>query len=246
MKIRRFAAAAALAAAPVLFAGAAFAQEDHSEPGADAGEVEQSPGADAEPETAESGEEHEISHAAEECLHILEDGGEPDDCQESPSLILPATNEIVWGGISFLLVLVALSKFALPSLRKTMEARSTRIREGLDEAERTKAEAQTILDQYQRQLADARNEANRIIEEARQTADQLRADLMTRAEQEVGELRTRARDDIEAGKERALAELQASVANLSIDLAEKIVEKNLDRDTNRQLVDSYIRQLETR
>lgn len=199
-------------------------------------------------EAAEAGGEAEpkMSHAAEACVKLLEAGGEPSDCQEAPNPIVPAVNEVLWGGASFLILLVLMSKFLVPAVTKTMQARSDRIREGLDEAERTKAEAQTVLDQYQRQLAEARNEANRVIEEARQTADNLRGDLMARAEQEVGELRARARDDIEAGKQRALAELQASVANLSIDLAEKIVEKSLDRDTNRQLVESYIRQLETK
>lgn len=201
--------------------------------------------AEAEAE-AGSGPEADVSHAAEECIRVLEAGGEPSDCQEAPNPIVPAVNEVLWAGASFLILLVLMSKFLVPAVTKTMQARSDRIREGLDEAERTKAEAQTVLDQYQRQLAEARNEANRVIEEARQTADNLRGDLMTRAEQEVGELRARARDDIEAGKQRALAELQASVANLSIDLAEKIVEKSLDRDTNRQLVESYIRQLETK
>lgn len=192
---------------------------------------------------AEAGE---ISHEAEECIHILEEGGEVSRCQEAPNPILPEPAEILWGGLSFLVLLALMGKFLVPAISKVMQARTDRIREGLDDAERTKAEAQTILDQYKAQLADARNEANRIIEEARQTADQLRADLMTRAETEVAEQKARARDEIDAAKNRALADLQSQVATLSIDLAEKIVEKSLDRDTNRQLVESYIRQLETR
>ncbi len=225
MRIRIITAAAALAVA-ITFGGAAPAFAEEAEAGAE--------------------KSSEISHEAEECIHVLEAGGEPSDCQEAPNPIVPATNEVLWGGAAFLILLALMSKFLVPAVTKTMDARTDRIREGLDDAERTKAEAQTVLDQYQRQLADARNEANRVIEEARQTADQLRVDLMSRAEQEVGELRQRARDDIESGKQRAMAELQGSVADLSIDLAEKIVEKNLDRDTNRQLVESYIRQLESK
>lgn len=199
------------------------------------------------PATAASAAEGgKISHAAEECIHILEAGGEVSRCQEAPNPILPEPAEILWGGLSFLVLLALMGKFLVPAISKVMQARTDRIREGLDDAERTKAEAQTILDQYKAQLADARNEANRIIEEARQTADQLRADLMARAETEVAEQKARARDEIDAAKNRALADLQSQVATLSIDLAEKIVEKSLDRDTNRQLVESYIRQLETR
>src|SRR5690349_8311084 len=56
-------------------------------------------------------------------------------CQEAPNPILPATNEIIWGGLAFLILLVVMWKFALPPVRKTMEARSDRIRNDLMQAE---------------------------------------------------------------------------------------------------------------
>ena len=191
-------------------------------------------------EEASAAEETEISHEAEECIHVLEDGGDPEDCHEAPSPIIPETSEIVWGTISFFALLFLMWKFAYPGIKKGMEARTNRIRENLDDAERVKAEAQGVLDEYQRQLADARNEANRIIEEARQTADQLRRDLMQRAESEVADLRQRSREEISAAMERATADLQSRVGVLAIELAEKVVEANLDRDTNLRLIDRFI------
>src|SRR3954470_4042685 len=158
--------------------------------------------------------------------------------------ILPETNEIVWSIISFGLLVVLLWKFALPPLQKAMAARTERIRTNLDDAERVKGEAQGILDEYQRQLADARNESNRIIEEARQTAESWRRDLMDRAEAEVAELRQRSTDEIQAAKDRALADLRAQVASIAVGAAEKIVERSLDRETNVQLVENYINSLE--
>ena len=133
----------------------------------------------------------------------------------------------------------------MPAVQKSMQARTDRIRENLDDAERVKTEAQTILEEYQRQLADAKNEANRIIEEARQTADQLRRDLMQRAEAEVAELRQRSQDDVLAAQQRAMADLKGQVSNLAIELAEKVVERNLDRETNLALIDSFIAQVGT-
>jgi F-type H+-transporting ATPase subunit b len=179
-----------------------------------------------------------------ECIEKLEGGGAIDDCQKAPSLIMPAKNELIWGALSFIIVFLALAKFAYPAMKKGMEDRTNRIRSSLDDAERSKNEAQGILDEYQRQLADARNEANRIIEEARQTADQLRRDLVTRAEQEAQELRQRTAEDIEAAKQRAMADLQTRVRDLTIDVAEKVVGHALDRDTQRALVDGYIAELE--
>ncbi len=163
--------------------------------------------------------------------------------QKAPNPILPAKNEIIWGFLSFVVLFVLMQRFAFPAVQKAMEARSDRIRENLEEAERVKTEAQGILEEYQRQLSDARNESNRIIEEARQTAEQLRRDLMQRAEAEVGELRQRTQDDIRAAQERATADLQSRVAVLAIELAEKVVESSLDRDANLRLIERYIEQV---
>ena len=184
------------------------------------------------------------NEAAEECIHLLEDGKTVDDCQKAPSLIMPATNELIFGALSFIIVFLALAKFAYPAIKKAMEQRANRIRESIDDADRAKTEAQSILDEYQRQLADARIESNRIIEEARQTADQLRRDLVARAEQEAQELRQRTQEDISAAQQRALADLQAQIRDLTIELSEKIVGRELDRDTNRALIDNYIAELE--
>jgi len=188
----------------------------------------------------EGGGEKEISHEAEECIELLEDGKKVDDCHEAPSPIIPETSELVWGLISFAVLAFAMMKFAYPALKKSMDARANKIRENLDDADRVKTEAESVLEDYRRQLADARNESNRIIEEARQTADQLRRDLMQRAEAEVAELRQRARDDIAAAQERATADLRTNVGALAIELAEKVVEANLDRDANMRLIERYI------
>ena len=191
----------------------------------------------------EEGHSSDISHAAEECIHLLEAGGEPNDCQEAPSPILPETDEMIWGGLAFLILFGLMAKLAYPGIKKGMEARSQRIRENLDDAERVKTEAQTVLSDYQRQLAEAKSDANRIIDEARQTAEQLRRDLMERAEAEVAELRSRAQDDVRNAQDRAMADLKGQVSALAIELAEKVVERNLDRDTNLALIDSYINQV---
>src|SRR5205823_2867180 len=110
----------------------------------------------------------EPSKASKECIEKLERGGKIDDCHKAPSPILPATNELIWGSIAFVVLFWALYKFAYPPLKQGMENRSNRIRESLDEAEKAKTDAQSILEDYQRQLADAKAESARIIEEARQ------------------------------------------------------------------------------
>jgi len=160
--------------------------------------------------------------------------------QQAKNPILPATNEIIWGTLAFLVLLIGMWKFAFHAVTKAMNERTERIRSNLDSAENLKGEAQQILDEYQRQLADAKSEANRIIEEARQTAEALRRDLMQRAEAEVAELRQRSAEDVAAAQERALNDLRARISTLVISAAEKVVERNLDRETNTALVESFI------
>jgi len=190
-----------------------------------------------------SAQEAKVSKVSQECIDKLEKGGTPDDCQKAPSPILPAKNEMIWGVISFTVLAIALGKLAYPPLKKMMEDRTQRIRDNLDEAEKTKNDAQSILDEYQRQLNDAKNESSRIIEEARQTAEQMRKDLVARAEAEASELRQRNQSEINAARDRLLADIQTQVRGMAIDLAEKVVEKNLDRDTQMALIESYINQV---
>jgi F-type H+-transporting ATPase subunit b len=188
-----------------------------------------------------------LPEANEECIKLLEDPSKKiDDCQKAPSPILPATNEIIWGSISFVVLLVLLTKFAWPGIKNGLEARSERIRADLDAADSAKSEADQVLSDYKAQLADARNESARIIEEARQAADALRKDQEQRLQAELAQLRERAAADIESAKRQAIADLKDEVAGLAIGAAEVIVQRNLDRDTQVRLVESYIEQVLSR
>jgi F-type H+-transporting ATPase subunit b len=183
------------------------------------------------------------NEAAKQCDELLLKGGTIDDCQKAPSPLLPAKNEVIWGSAAFAVLLIAMWKFGVPAVKNMEKAREDRIRNDLEGAEKARTEAEGEKAQYQEQIADARNEAGRIIEEARQSAEQVRRDLIVRAEAEATEIRQRAQADIATQQERALAELRTQVADLSIDLAERIVEHNLDRDTQLRLVDSFIEQV---
>jgi F-type H+-transporting ATPase subunit b len=195
---------------------------------------------------AEAEETHEISHEAEECIHILEDGGDVDECHEAPSPILPETNEIIWGALSFAAVFALLAKFGFPAIKKSMEERTARIQADVDAAESAKAEATSKVAEYDAKLAEARTEAARIIEEARQDADAYRADKRTEADAEVTRLKEQAAADVEASKAQAIADIRGEVAALAIGAAETVVGQNLDRDANVALVEQFIDSVGTR
>jgi F-type H+-transporting ATPase subunit b len=165
---------------------------------------------------------------------------------EASNPILPHWDEVFWGSVCFAIVFAILAWKAWPAIKKALQDREDRIEADLERAEGAKNEAEASLADYQRQLADARNEAGRIIEEARLAADQVRKDLIARAEADAAEQRARAQDDIRLATERAMADLQGRVTELSIELAEKVVERNLDRDTQIALIESYINQVGSR
>jgi len=187
---------------------------------------------------AEGGEFANID--AEHCAHILAEGGTVEECQEAPNPILPATNEIIWGGLAFIILFGLLAKLGLPAVQKSMEERTAKIQGDLDAADAAKAEQTAVLERYNAQLAEAKAEAARIVEEARQSADAVRKDLTQRAEAEAAELRQRNAEQLTAERERLMGEVQGQVATLAIELAERVVEGNLDRDAQLRLIDSYI------
>jgi F-type H+-transporting ATPase subunit b len=168
---------------------------------------------------------------------------DPAECQEAPNPILPATNELIWGGLAFLILFLAMWKWGYPPIKKAMEGRTERIRQDLDEAEQAKVAAQETQQQYEQKLAEAKAESNRIIEEARKSADALRADLEKRAQADIAEMRQRAQADVEGAKAQAIADLQAEVANIVVGAAEVVVRKSLDPATQSQLVEDYINEV---
>jgi F-type H+-transporting ATPase subunit b len=189
------------------------------------------------------GEERQLSEDTEECIHLAEEADDPEACQESPNLILPATDELVWGSISFAVLLFLLYKFAYPPVRQAMDARTERIRSELQAADTAKSDAEAVLDQYRAQLNDAKAEAGRIIEEARQAADAIKRDQEVRLQSELAELRQRAVADIDSAKAQAMSDLRGEVAQLAIGAAETVVQRSLDSATQTQLVEDYIDQV---
>jgi F-type H+-transporting ATPase subunit b len=176
----------------------------------------------------------------------------PFDCQAvgahclnavSKNPILPSVPEIVWGTLAFVVLLVVLSKYALPPVQKALKDRSDRIAGDLAAADDAKAEAQRTLEEYKQELAQARSESNRIIEEARQAAEGVRKDLVARAEAEAADLRARNDEALRQAQDRVLAEVEGRVREVALDLAEKVVGANLDRDRNLALIDQYIAEL---
>jgi F-type H+-transporting ATPase subunit b len=168
---------------------------------------------------------------------------EPEEEAGGIQLLLPHPDVLIAGLIAFVIVFFFVWKWAVPSLNKTLEARQQAIRSDYEAAEAAKVEAQSLLGDYQEQLAGAKNEAAGIVDEARTAGDQVKADILARAETEAEKIKERAQGDIAGERERISGDLRRQVADLSIGVAEKVVGDSLDDDRQRQLVDRYIDEL---
>jgi F-type H+-transporting ATPase subunit b len=158
--------------------------------------------------------------------------------------VLPGKDELIWGSVAFLVLVVVMIKFVFPKMRTALAERAAKIQGQLEEADRTKREADQILDQYRAQLNDARAEVSRIIEEGKKTAESLRKDLVAKAEVEAQSIVQRARQEVSGERDRALQELRSTLGDLSIQLAQRIIEKELAQpEAQRQLVERAIEDL---
>jgi F-type H+-transporting ATPase subunit b len=157
-----------------------------------------------------------------------------------PADLYPHWNELLVGAIAFAILFFFMWKWVLPRLNAVLEERRERIRGELERAEQTRSQAERELAEYRSQLADAREQSNRIIDEARRTADQLRRDLQSKAEQEAQSTVLRAQEEIRAERDRVFQELRGQIADMAVELAGRVVGASLDRTTHERLIDAYI------
>jgi len=158
-------------------------------------------------------------------------------------VVLPTGDELIFGALAFLVLFALLWRVAFPALRKGLEEREHAIRAELERAEQARLEAEQKREEYEGQLAAARDEADRIVREASEAAESVRRDRMTKAEEEARQIVEKARADAAGERDRAFAELQASLADISIEAASRVLQKELeDPQAQRRLVEQFIAQ----
>ena len=155
-------------------------------------------------------------------------------------LLSPNGGLMFWTIIIFVLLLVLLSKFAFKPMLAAVEAREKSLQDALDAAKRDREEAQRVLADHRAQLEKARGEAQKLIADGRATAEKLRSDLLEQTKAQQQEMLDRARREIETEKVNAIAALRREAVDLAIAGAGKVIERNLDNDANRKLVENFL------
>jgi F-type H+-transporting ATPase subunit b len=158
----------------------------------------------------------------------------------SGDLLSPAGGLMFWTLVIFLILFAILGKLVFPKITAAVEAREKALEEAIEGAKRDREEAARILAEQQKGIEAARVEAQKIIVEGRQMGEKVRATMLEDTHQQQQAMLERARREIEMEKENAIAELRREAIELAIAGASKVIEKNLDDQSNRKIVESFL------
>jgi F-type H+-transporting ATPase subunit b len=150
----------------------------------------------------------------------------------------------LWTIVVFVLLLLLLKKFAFPAIIKATEEREQTIARQLDDAAKANAEAQALLAEHKKLVADSRVSAQQMLAEATASAEKERAAAVEKTRHEQDELIARTRRELQAEREKAIAELRREAVDLSLAAAGKLIGQRMDSATDRQLVESFLRTVE--
>lgn len=159
---------------------------------------------------------------------------------EAPNVFALSQNVSFWTLIIFLLLLGVLAKWAFPPILGYAAAREKRIQDSLDEAKRTRDEAESLLAQQRLELTSAREQAQQVIADAKQSAERVRTEMLDQARTEQEAILTRARKEIERERDSAIESVRREAVDLAIAAAGKLIEKKLGAEDDRRLVTDYL------
>ncbi len=143
--------------------------------------------------------------------------------------------------VLFLILIFIMVKFAWKPILKALNDREEGIKDAIDSAEKAKREMQNLQADNQKLLNEARVEREAMLKEARDIKNKMIEDAKDEAKAEASKLIAQAQASIETEKKAAIAELKSQVANLSIDIAEKVVREELsNKDKQIKLVESML------
>ncbi len=159
--------------------------------------------------------------------------------------LIPAWYDIIWSAVCFIVILVVVWKVALPKLYTLLDARSAAIEGNIAKADEAQKQAEAALEEYTRQLAEARTEAGEIREAAREDGKKIVAEAKETASSEAARLTATAHTQIEAERQAALVSLRSEVGTLALDLAGGVVGETLSDDARAAaVVDRFLADLE--
>jgi F-type H+-transporting ATPase subunit b len=159
-------------------------------------------------------------------------------------LLDPHAGLMFWTLLIFVALWLLLRKYAFPAIFAAVEAREKALEDAIAAAKRDREEAAKLLEDHRRQIDAARADAQRLIAEGAKTGEKIRTEMIEVARHQQQEILDRARQEIGAERDRAIAELRREAVELAIKGASKVIERNLDDETNRKIVEEFLGDLQ--
>jgi len=158
-------------------------------------------------------------------------------------MLNPNPGLILWTILTFIFLVVLLRMIAWKPLLQALQSREESVRSALARAEQARSDAERLLDENRKQIAQAEQEGRRILNESRELSEKMRNELVEKAQEQSRKMILQAREEIERDKDAAVAQLRGEVAGLAVRAAEKILGETLDETKHRKIIDTYLKDL---
>ncbi len=151
----------------------------------------------------------------------------------------------VWTILTFLLLVFVLAKFAWKPLLKMLQDREDMVRSSLEDAEKTKSELERLNEESEAIMAKARSEAQSILADGKAAAEKVKDDIIAKSKEQANKIREDAGNQIQVEKDKAISEIKKEVVNLTLSVAEKLIQKNLSDADNKSLIEESLKKVQT-
>ena len=146
--------------------------------------------------------------------------------------------------VNFTLLAVLLYFVAYKPILRMLDERSARIKQGLEDAESASRRAAEMEQEFEQRLAEARKEGQEIVAQATQMSEKARQEILATAREEARAQVEKAKEEISRERELAMSELRQQVADLSLNISEKVIGEALDQQRQRDLIAEFLEQTE--
>ncbi|MDQ3720354.1 MAG: F0F1 ATP synthase subunit B [Actinomycetota bacterium] len=163
---------------------------------------------------------------------------------EGNFLVTPDVGLMIWTLLAFGISFMILRKAAFPRIVDALDKRRRAIEESIDHAERTKQEADQLLEEYRARLREAREQADDITARAQKAAAHREEQAKVDAKKHRDWLMESTRKDIQTETRRALDDIRREVADLTVLATEKVTRKTLDDDDHRRLIEDALSEVD--
>ncbi|MDQ3103192.1 MAG: F0F1 ATP synthase subunit B [Actinomycetota bacterium] len=185
-----------------------------------------------------------LSDIASFVVLAQETAGGAEEEEGGSFLVTPGLGLMIWTLLAFGITMLVLKRFAFPKISAALEERAQRVAKNLEEAERSRAEADELLAEYRERLKEAREQADDIVARAKRTGENAKSEATEEGRAKREELVAAARKDIESETKRSLEGIRKEVADLTILATEKVTRKSLDSDDGRRLVEEALSEVD--